>query len=467
MARSSPAGFALRLQALLLGTVIGLYTFWVSFFTRHAAVSFDGSTASSLFAPVAMVCATLLALYQLPSVGAVRRHRRAFVMCASCSLFACTAFFWAQLAVTFSPLLSYGAVLLAGFGMSVFVLLWGESVLALKATPRSRVAAFVVASLVTGMLLCLAASWGRLAGFSICTVCLVAMSVYAIRLPAAGSDGRGPLTRGSSSFSAGFVVAVFLVGALSQFVRASFFVPWSIDFTADMGMAAAAFVVSALFACGVILSHVVHGEALWSLDWTLVALLLLLAVAVASGREHVPQSETVVFLSIARLGYFLVLLAVPLAAGGSARPHAALCLGFAAFFLGHSVGGFFAGAVRDLHPSGLGIGLVLVALFYCIVRKTAPQDAPQRQPSSSIDVAWRKLGEKRGLTPRQVEVMLLLAKGRSSAFAAEQLGIAENTVKAHAAKVYEKLDVHHRDELITFLEQASEADDSAFTQMNS
>jgi DNA-binding CsgD family transcriptional regulator len=49
-----------------------------------------------------------------------------------------------------------------------------------------------------------------------------------------------------------------------------------------------------------------------------------------------------------------------------------------------------------------------------------------------------------GLTPRECEILELLASGRSTKEMARQLGISPNTVKTHVARVYEKLAVQRR-----------------------
>jgi DNA-binding CsgD family transcriptional regulator len=49
---------------------------------------------------------------------------------------------------------------------------------------------------------------------------------------------------------------------------------------------------------------------------------------------------------------------------------------------------------------------------------------------------------KGALTVREMEVLRLLARGRSYAEIAAQLGISVNTVGTHIKKLYVKLDVH-------------------------
>ena len=49
-----------------------------------------------------------------------------------------------------------------------------------------------------------------------------------------------------------------------------------------------------------------------------------------------------------------------------------------------------------------------------------------------------------GLSPRECEILELLASGRSNKELARALGISPNTVKTHVARVYEKLEVQKR-----------------------
>jgi two-component system response regulator NreC len=54
------------------------------------------------------------------------------------------------------------------------------------------------------------------------------------------------------------------------------------------------------------------------------------------------------------------------------------------------------------------------------------------------------------LTPREVEILALLAQGLSNRDIAEQLMLSQNTVKTHRLHIYQKLDLHDRAELITY-----------------
>lgn len=52
--------------------------------------------------------------------------------------------------------------------------------------------------------------------------------------------------------------------------------------------------------------------------------------------------------------------------------------------------------------------------------------------------------ESLGLTPREAEVLLWVAQGKANADIATILGCAENTIKVHLARVFEKMGIENR-----------------------
>jgi DNA-binding CsgD family transcriptional regulator len=71
-------------------------------------------------------------------------------------------------------------------------------------------------------------------------------------------------------------------------------------------------------------------------------------------------------------------------------------------------------------------------------RKMTP--APAAVPFERNEAAIRSLA----LTPRECEILQLLASGQSNKELARRLGISPNTVKTHVARLYEKLEVDRR-----------------------
>lgn len=64
----------------------------------------------------------------------------------------------------------------------------------------------------------------------------------------------------------------------------------------------------------------------------------------------------------------------------------------------------------------------------------------------------RKIAEISDLSPRQSEVLILLAKGRNAEHIQHRLVISNHTAKAHIYNIYRKLNVHSQQELIDLIE---------------
>lgn len=56
------------------------------------------------------------------------------------------------------------------------------------------------------------------------------------------------------------------------------------------------------------------------------------------------------------------------------------------------------------------------------------------------------------LSARETEVMELIARGNTVARIAEQLVVSENTIRTHSKRIYAKLDIHKKQELVDLLE---------------
>ena len=71
----------------------------------------------------------------------------------------------------------------------------------------------------------------------------------------------------------------------------------------------------------------------------------------------------------------------------------------------------------------------------------------------SLEERCEEVGKQHKLTPRELEIMQLLCKGRTKAYIAETLYLTENTVKGHTKHIYSKLDVHSKQELLELVER--------------
>ena len=94
--------------------------------------------------------------------------------------------------------------------------------------------------------------------------------------------------------------------------------------------------------------------------------------------------------------------------------------------------------------------------------ETAPKSAPSSSALLARDgAAFRDCFSKQmaavrefyGLSAREAEVAELIARGNTVAHIAELLLVSENTVRTHSKRIYVKLDIHKRQELITLVER--------------
>jgi two-component system, NarL family, response regulator LiaR len=62
--------------------------------------------------------------------------------------------------------------------------------------------------------------------------------------------------------------------------------------------------------------------------------------------------------------------------------------------------------------------------------------------------------ERLGLTPREMEILGLIAQGLSNREIAERLHVSENTVKTHSANLFSKLNARRRTQAVQIAKQA-------------
>ena len=78
--------------------------------------------------------------------------------------------------------------------------------------------------------------------------------------------------------------------------------------------------------------------------------------------------------------------------------------------------------------------------------------SPAGTASDRIALRCQLVGQDFGLSSREVEVMELIARGLTGPAIAERLFISENTMRTHNKRIYTKLDVHKKTELIELIE---------------
>lgn len=82
-----------------------------------------------------------------------------------------------------------------------------------------------------------------------------------------------------------------------------------------------------------------------------------------------------------------------------------------------------------------------------------PDDAAEDHDTSHLDQSCDETSAQFGLTPRESDVLRLLARGRTSPVIQEKLFLSHNTVKTHVRHIYAKLNIHSQQELIDIVER--------------
>ncbi|MEG0374544.1 MAG: LuxR C-terminal-related transcriptional regulator, partial [Raoultibacter sp.] len=95
------------------------------------------------------------------------------------------------------------------------------------------------------------------------------------------------------------------------------------------------------------------------------------------------------------------------------------------------------------------VAFLLVSLIIWLIDRGGHEDEiapPGMQTDRRVEIA-----EKYGLSPREKEVFMMLAQGRSRAYISEDLILSEGTIKTHISHIYTKLGVSNRQEMFDVL----------------
>jgi len=93
--------------------------------------------------------------------------------------------------------------------------------------------------------------------------------------------------------------------------------------------------------------------------------------------------------------------------------------------------------------TGIWLGTRLFAPRERIVEVAVPAAANMPEP-----IADEAVRERLGITPRELEVLKLVARGLSNREIGETLFVSENTVKTHCSRAFDKLGARRRTEAV-------------------
>lgn len=95
--------------------------------------------------------------------------------------------------------------------------------------------------------------------------------------------------------------------------------------------------------------------------------------------------------------------------------------------------------------------LVLMVLT-TIKENHAKQGQPKTSEKDRFITVCADLAEHYRLSPREVEILGYLARGHGAKYIAEKLCISAETVRTHSKRIYEKMSIHTKEELLEIIE---------------
>jgi DNA-binding CsgD family transcriptional regulator len=102
--------------------------------------------------------------------------------------------------------------------------------------------------------------------------------------------------------------------------------------------------------------------------------------------------------------------------------------------------------------SSVMVYLIIMGLTFMFRRSRAQKEAVLDNTRLNIEEACRIVAARFSLTPREADILILLAKGHSRSEICDMLYLSVNTVKSYTAHLYEKLGIHSRREAARLVE---------------
>ena len=197
----------------------------------------------------------------------------------------------------------------------------------------------------------------------------------------------------------------------------------------------------------------------WSLFWQVAFTILALGLLSLATLGPTRAAQSLISASAVLVFMFTEYLLIQVGRRSSMPPGTVLGFGFGAV-------SFVDWAVRSTTvllespvPGREEASLLLFATLCCAIfllpaRSPGMQllamelDERARRLDGNIDERCASVAREKGLGTREAQVLALLAHGRSVPYIAETLVLSENTVKTYRQRIYTKLGIHSRQELL-------------------
>jgi len=103
---------------------------------------------------------------------------------------------------------------------------------------------------------------------------------------------------------------------------------------------------------------------------------------------------------------------------------------------------------------GIWLGLKLTRPRETVITKEVPVEVRVPVPANGPFVRNQARVEQLGITPRELDILEAMAAGLSNREIAERLFVSENTVKTHAARLFDKLSARRRTQAVQRAKEA-------------
>jgi DNA-binding CsgD family transcriptional regulator len=136
---------------------------------------------------------------------------------------------------------------------------------------------------------------------------------------------------------------------------------------------------------------------------------------------------------------------------------AGVALGMSLWFLAAGLG-LASGPWLSFVFTGIVVALILAGLFgfgELLEGKAGAVAAPEGNEGGTDDNRVVRIAQHYGLTLRETEVLLLLAKGRNAGHIQREFVVSLHTVRTHIKRIHSKLSIHSQQELLDLIDRES------------
>lgn len=357
-----------------------------------------------------------------------------------------------------------GAAFLSGLGLGILYLLWAAAIARLprRSVPVCVALAFVIGAAIYTIALHLPAAPTHVVAMALPAVSLVCLALGA---PIGDTAQREPIP-GLSPQMMPRIVGCFLLLSFVEGLSRSFFL--QANEHADPVLHRWVFLIATIGACALLLVASLQSQGGVGITSTGRAGMLLLALMFLLTPIVEDLGLTADILTMVSHVLLLLIQWTMLTQVVNAYqlpPVRTLGLGLGLTYLGWAGGSILGNALSaylrvSYHLESLlalACATLTMLAFFLIARDRSVAEVASDDEHASgprrFMLRCEGVAQRYGLTKKETEVMVLVAKGRTAQRVQEIMGISAGTVNTHLSHIYRKLGVHSKQEMIDKLEE--------------